>query len=125
MNFDVPILGLCLGHEIITVAYRGRIKKLPAPMNTKEKIRILDINDPIFSGLNTTEIFIKKRHTNYVSDLPEVFMNLAESDCCPYEIIRHKDKSIYGFQGHPEVSGPDGLIIMKNFLDICNIGGTK
>ena len=29
MNFDVPTIGFCLGHEIITVSHRGRLKKCP------------------------------------------------------------------------------------------------
>lgn len=37
MNFDVPIMGLCLGYEILVAAYRGRIKTLQSPVNTKQK----------------------------------------------------------------------------------------
>ncbi len=121
MNFDVPIMGLCLGYEILVAAYRGRIKTLQSPVNTKQKIRILDINDPIFNGLNSSEIHLKERHSHYVSELPECFTNLAESDVYPYEISRHRDKPIYGFQGHPEVSGPNGILIMKNFIHICGM----
>jgi GMP synthase (glutamine-hydrolysing) len=57
--------------------------------------------------------------------LPEDFISLAESEITPNEIIRHKTKPVYGFQAHPEVSGEDGLLMVKNFLNICgfeNIG---
>jgi len=51
---------------------------------------------------------------------------LGSSDICKYEIIKHRERPIYGFQGHPEVSGVDGMKIMKNFLDICmESGGEK
>lgn len=119
MNFDVPILGFCLGHEIIAVAYRGRIKKLPIYQKKKQLVRITQGDDPLFHGLNKTEVSLQKQHQFHVSELPEDFISLAESEITPNEIIRHKTKPIYGFQAHPEVSGEDGMLMVKNFLNIC------
>ncbi len=119
--FDVPTLGFCLGHEIIAAAYRGRIKKLSANQNKKEIVRIDKPDDPIFEGLNKSEVLLTKRHSFHVSELPANFISIASSDVTPNEIIRHKDKPIYGFQAHPEVSGEDGMIMINNFLKICEI----
>lgn len=119
MNFDVPILGLCLGHEIIAAANMGRIKRLEEPQRRKERISIRVPEDPIFKDLNKSEVYFTRRHSYYVSGLPKNFIQLGESSICENEIIRHIDKPIYGFQSHPEVSGKDGLLIMKNFLRIC------
>jgi GMP synthase-like glutamine amidotransferase len=121
MNFDVPVLGFCLGHEIIAIAHRGRIKKLLEYHNKKERVKIIKPDDPIFNGLNKEEVLISKRHQFHVSDLPPNFVCLAESETISYEIIRHKEKAIYGFQGHPEVSGHDGLIMVQNFLRMCGV----
>lgn len=121
MNFDVPLLGFCLGHEIIAVAHGGGIKRLPEYHGKKELIKIKKADDPIFSGLDRKEVSLVKRHYYHVSDLPESFESLAASDTCKNEIIKHKQKPIYGFQGHPEVSGKDGLKIVENFLKICKI----
>ena len=121
MNFDVPTLGICLGHEIIGISYRARIKKLNEYQNKKETIRILKPEDPIFKGLNKTEVSFKEKHYYHIAELPLNFIALGESDICPYEIIRHKDKPVYGFQSHPEVSGKDGLLVMKNFIAMCGI----
>lgn len=121
MNWDVPILGFCLGHEIIAVAYRSQIRKLPKYQNKKEKIRITRINDPIFEGLGKTELKLQKKHSFHISYLPDVFDTLAYSEICPHEVIKHKEKPVYGFQSHPEVSGEDGLRIVRNFLKICNL----
>src|SRR5210317_128767 len=52
MNFQVPILGFCLGHEILAVGYRGRIKRLHEYHSKKEEIRILVKEDPIFDGID-------------------------------------------------------------------------
>jgi len=119
MNYDVPILGVCLGYEIIAVAYLGRIKKLEKYNQRLEAVRITEPGDPIFQGLISDEVVLRKQHTYYVWKLPRDFVKLAESDTCDIEIIRHKDKPIYGFQSHPEVSGVNGLLIMRNFLTMC------
>ncbi len=121
MNFDVPVLGMCLGHEILAIAYRGRIKRLTEYHGKKELITITKPDDPIFSGLKKQEISLIKRHYFHVSELPVSFESLATSDTCSNEIIRHKKKPIYGFQSHPEVSGEEGMLMVKNFLRICKI----
>lgn len=121
MNWDVPIIGFCLGHEIIGVAYRCRIRKLPKYQNKKEKVVITKPDDPIFEGLNSTEVKLVKKHSFHISHLSEHFENLAYSETCPNEIIKHKKKLIYGFQSHPEVSGTEGLLMLTNFLKMCGI----
>ena len=62
-----------------------------------------------------------KRQAFHVSELPVSFESLTTSDTCVNEIIRHKKKPIYGFQSHPEASGEDGMLMVKNFLKICKI----
>jgi len=121
MNFNVPILGFCLGHEIIAVGYRGRIKKLSEYHGKKEIVTITKPDDPIFKGLEKTEVSLVKRHSFFVAELPPNFESIAVSDTCDTEIIKHKTKPIYGFQAHPEVSGPDGILMVENFLKMCKI----
>lgn len=121
MNFNVPILGFCLGHEIIAAAYRGRIKKLPEYHAKKELVTITKTEDPLFENLNKTEVSLVKRHSFHVSELPASFESIGTSETTPNEIIKHTTKPIYGFQSHPEVSGEDGMIMVKNFLKICGI----
>lgn len=121
MNFDVPIIGFCLGHEIIAAAFRGRIKKLREYHGKKELITITEMNDPIFEGLKSNEVMLQKKHSFHVPELPENFVSLAYSDTTKTEIIKHKSRPIYGFQSHPEASGPDGILMVQNFLKLCDI----
>lgn len=121
MNFNVPVLGFCLGHEIIAISYRGRIKRLPEYHGKKELITITQPQDPIFEGLENTEVSLVKRHAFHVAELPSDFESIGTSDTCVNEIIKHKTKPIYGFQSHPEVSGEVGMLMVKNFLKICKI----
>lgn len=119
MNLDVPTIGVCLGHEIIAAAYRSKIKRMHDYQSKKEHVFIDMMEDPIFDGLGKTELMMRKQHRYHVPAPSAEFQVLAHSNSCPNEIMRHKDKPLYGFQGHPEVSGEDGLRIMINFLKIC------
>lgn len=119
MNYDVPFLGFCIGHEIIAVAYKGRIKRLPKYQKKKEKVIISKPEEPIFNGLDKDKMLLQEKHNYHISELPDCFETLVYSSVCNHEIIRHKEKPLYGFQSHPEVSGEDGMIIIKNFLRIC------
>lgn len=121
MNFDVPTIGFCLGHEVIASAYMGKISKLPAYQSKKQLVDIIKPDDPIFKGLEKEEIYLREQHAYHVSVLPKHFVTLGSSVVCPHEITRHKTKPIYGFQSHPEVSGEDGLLIIKNFLRMCHL----
>jgi len=121
MNFDVPVLGFCLGHEILAVAYQGRIKKLPEYHAKKELVTITKPGDPIFDGLDKTGLMLQKKHAFHVAELPDTFESIASSETTQTEIIRHREKPLYGFQSHPEVSGPDGMKMVENFLKICKI----
>jgi GMP synthase (glutamine-hydrolysing) len=119
MNLDIPTIGFCLGHEIIATAYRSKVKRLHDYQARKERVFIDALDDPIFEGLDKTEIFIQKKHRYHVPDPSDELQILAYSEVCPNEVMRHREKTIYGFQGHPEVSGDDGHRIMTNFLIMC------
>jgi GMP synthase (glutamine-hydrolysing) len=121
MNFDVPVLGFCLGHEILAVAYGGRIRKLAEPQTKSIPVTVTQPDDPIFAGLNVEDLSFRRRHSFQVAELPRDFVSLAESTVTPNEIIRHRDKPLYGFQAHPEVSGHQGLQVVANFLGMCGL----
>lgn len=121
MNYDVPIIGFCLGHEILAVAHGGRVRRLEEYQNHRENVTISDLSDPIFNGITEKEILLREKHWFHVHKLPDSFIALGSSKVCPYEIVRHRDKPIYGFQAHPEVSGTQGMKIMANFIKMCKI----
>jgi GMP synthase (glutamine-hydrolysing) len=121
INYNVPTIGFCLGHEIIAVAFGGRIRKLAKYQKKKEKVVIDNHNDPIFKGITKKNLILQEKHSFEVSYLPDCFEVIAHSEVCPYEIIKHKERPVYGFQSHPEVSEPDGINVLKNFLKLCGL----
>ena len=120
MNCDVPTIGFCLGHEIIAVTYQAKVKRLEEYQTRKQKIILDKPDDPIFAGLEKPEFMIQKKHRYHIPSCPKDFEVIGHSEVCKVEIIRHIEKPIYSFQGHPEVSGKDGIKIMDNFIQMCN-----
>jgi GMP synthase (glutamine-hydrolysing) len=119
MNLDVPTIGVCLGHEIIAVAYQSKIRRMHDYQAKKQRVIIQGFDDPIFEGLVERELMMQKKHRYHVPNPSQAFEVLAHSKACPNEIMRHRERPIYGFQGHPEVSGNGGLRIMTNFFKLC------
>jgi len=120
INFNVPTIGFCLGHEIVAVAYGAKIAELDVYQNKYERIFIDNNSDLIFQGIEESYLKLKEQHQYHVSELPSVFKVLAHSEVCPFEIIKHKNKPLYGFQSHPEISGKTGNHLIHNFLQMCN-----
>jgi len=118
LNYDVPILGICLGHEIIGELYGGEIAELKKPI-VKEghKVKILK-KEHIFKNL-PDEIGVYEYHSRYLKLAPNSFELSATSEKNKIEALFHKTKPIFTVQFHPEESYSVGEQIIKNFLDIC------
>ena len=119
-ELSVPILGICLGHQTVATHFGATIIPLKKNQNKVEKIKITRPKDPIFKGIKSNA-YLREFHKYSVKDIPEDFILLAKSKACKIEAMKHKAKKIYSFQGHPEISGMDGLIILRNFLKMCGI----
>ena len=98
-QFQKPVLGICLGFEIIARTFSATLE----PLDQKDKgiieIKILG-TDKIFQGIENLKVF--ESHRWAVRAIPSELIALAKSDHC-IEAIRHKFKPIYGVQFHPEM----------------------
>lgn len=118
INLDVPVLGICLGYELIGEACGGNVLKLKKPsLNKKHKVKILNKNR-IFKNLPDV-IYVYEHHFRYLRDVPKVLEISARSKRDKIEAFFHKKKKLYGLQFHPEKSGKAGEIIFENFLNEC------
>jgi GMP synthase (glutamine-hydrolysing) len=111
----VPILGICLGHQIIGLLYGSKIKR-DKLIKKKEKIEIISKNK-LFANVKDHPLF-REEHSEYIT-LPKGFHLLAKSSSCNNETMKHKKKNIYGVQFHPEYSGTNGRKLLSNFLKLC------
>ena len=112
----IPILGVCLGHQSIAVAFGGVVS------NAKElfhgKYSMINHNGKgVFEGLETPLQVARYHSLSVVADkLPDCFEITAEVDG-EIMAIKHKEFDIIGIQFHPEsIYTPDGMKIIQNFI---------
>ena len=117
-ELDYPILGICLGHQIIAEAFGGEAGAAGIESYAKINLNIIDEND-IFKGLGNC-LKVWASHKDEVIKLPEGFKILANSEICDIEAMKHETKPIYGIQFHPEVYHTEnGPKLFENFYDVC------
>jgi len=111
---EIPVLGICLGFELIAYAFKSSLQKIPAREKGIISIEVMT-RDKIFEDLNILSVY--ECHRWVVSKLPDCLEAMAKSED-GIEIIRHKEKKIYGFQFHPEMfrSHTDGAFVFRNLL---------
>jgi GMP synthase (glutamine-hydrolysing) len=114
---DVPLLGICYGHQLIAKLMGGVVERAKKPEFGPFEITVLE-KDVIFQGI--PERFTAwLSHRDEVSVIPSGFLGLASSENCRYQAIRHEKRDIFGVQFHPEVSHTQhGTSILRNFLGI-------
>ncbi len=116
---DVPILGICLGHQSIGQAFGGEIVQCEEIMHGKID-NITHNNHMLFKNVKNN--FMATRYHSLIiknNSLNQDFEIIAKTKKNIIMGIAHKKKNIYGLQFHPESIGTlDGKIILKNFLDI-------
>ncbi len=118
LNMDVPILGICLGHQSIADVFGGETKSAEIESYAQIELNILK-EEGIFEGIGNS-LKVWASHKDEVVTLPDNFEILANSDKCNIEAMKHVDKPIYGIQFHPEVQHtPRGGEIFENFNKIC------
>jgi anthranilate synthase/aminodeoxychorismate synthase-like glutamine amidotransferase len=115
----IPILGVCLGHQVIALASGGKVEKGPPVHGKVSRIRIVK-RSPIFSGL--PEVFDAGRYHSLVvnpSSVPGELNVDAISDGGIIMSLSHRRRKVYGIQFHPEsVLTPRGMRIIENFLEV-------
>lgn len=99
-NQNIPILGVCLGSEIINIAFGGTLKSLNSKIEGEYKISIL--NEDIRNILGDS-ILVQEAHGLGIDNIPECLDVVAISDYGP-EILIHKERSILALQFHPEIT---------------------
>ncbi len=118
IRMDLPILGICLGHQLMALAYGGEVRTGRYGGFARVDVEVLD-EDDILKGM-APALKVWASHQDEVSRLPPGFKLLARSGICEIEAMRHETKPLYGVQWHPEVSHTEkGTSLLKNFLEVC------
>jgi anthranilate synthase/aminodeoxychorismate synthase-like glutamine amidotransferase len=118
----IPLLGVCLGHQAVAVAYGGRVVRAPLPRHGKTS----DVHHdgrPLFDGLS--DPFTATRYHSLVAERASL---PAELEVCGWTAdglvmaLAHRREPHFGVQFHPEsyLTGA-GLRLIGNFLNLAGI----
>ncbi|MGO9344452.1 MAG: anthranilate synthase component II [Acidimicrobiales bacterium] len=121
LSGEIPILGVCLGHQCIGQAFGGKVVQAPVIMHGKTSMVSHD-GRGVFSGL--PDPFVATRYHSLVLDPGLLPPELEVSATTPDGVImgvRHRRLPVEGVQFHPEsvltTSGPQ---LLQNFLDLVS-----
>ncbi len=119
LGAELPILGVCLGHQAIAEAYGGRVIRAPILMHGKTS-KIRHSGNDLFDGLDSPlEVMRYHSLTVEAESLPPELEILAWgiADNTEIHAMRHRQHPVWGVQFHPEsVMTQSGKQILSNFL---------
>ena len=131
---EVPILGVCLGHQAICVAYGATVSHAKTLMHGKQSLTELDTASPLFKGL-PERVPVARYHSLAAieSTMPECLAVTARADDGEIMAVQHKKYEIYGVPGRPghaaefhrhhaalkKISGEQALPSFSQFSEVC------
>ena len=118
-QLQIPMLGICYGHQIIVNNFGGKIKR--ANKEYGSSVLTIDNNSDILNGIGDS-VRAWMSHGDEAEDVPEGFDIIGHTESSRSAAIANKQKTIFGIQFHPEVVHTEkGTEILKNFvLKVCN-----
>ena len=115
---NIPILGVCLGHQAICAAFGATVTYAKELMHGKQSDVKFDQDCPLFGGC--PEIAPVARYHSLAADvdtIPECLKITALTADGEVMAVQHKEYPIYGVQFHPEsIMTPDGKQMLRNFI---------
>ncbi len=114
----IPILGVCLGHQIIGQVFKSNIVQAKKVMHGKTSL-IKHTKKGIFSGIKNT-IYATRYHSLVIdrNTLGKDLIITAETIDKTIMGVMHKEFNVHGVQFHPEsIKTPSGMKLLKNFLN--------
>jgi len=117
-NMNIPILGICYGHQLIVNNFGGKIKRVNKEYGSS--LLSIDNDQDLLSGIGES-IRAWMSHGDEAEEVPSGFEIIGHTQSAKAAAIAAKDKAVYGIQFHPEVMHTEqGNEILKNFvLKIC------
>ena len=118
-QLQLPILGICYGHQIIVNNFGGQVKR--AKKEYGSSILSVDNNSDILSGIGDS-IRAWMSHGDEAENIPKGFEVIGHTENSQSAVIANNERTVYGIQFHPEVVHTEkGIEILKNFvLKICD-----
>lgn len=119
LGADIPILGVCLGHQAICSAFGAVVTYAKELMHGKQSMVRFDRKCPLFQGCPETAP-VARYHSLAADEntIPEELQVTAVTEDGEVMAVSHREYPIYGVQFHPEsIMTPDGKTMLRNFLE--------
>lgn len=121
LELEIPILGICAGHQFMARHYGGDAREAPEPEYGAMEIKLVNGGGKIFSGTNEIQT-VWESHNDEVHVVPDGFFITASSDSCLVQGMENERGDRFGLQFHPEVNDSEfGKEMFENFVEICKI----
>lgn len=120
---EIPILGVCLGHQAICAAYGAEITYAKELMHGKQSEVTLDLTCPLFKGCSEkTEVARYHSLAANKDTLPDCLRVTAETADGEVMAVMHTEYPVFGVQFHPEsIMTPSGKTMLENFIKECSL----
>jgi GMP synthase (glutamine-hydrolysing) len=112
-SLNIPVLGICFGHQLIGILHGGRIGKC-TPDRDWQTIKQVGPH-PVFDVF-PKEYKMKQDHQEHVT-VPPHFIHLGTSVICENEAMAHPVKKMLSVQYHPEVSEESGSLFFDSVIE--------
>ena len=117
---EIPILGVCLGHQAICAAFGATVTYAKRLMHGKQSQVHFDRECPLFRGCPETAPVA--RYHSLAADaatIPDCLKVTASTEDGEVMAVQHREYPIYGVQFHPEsIMTPDGKQMLANFINL-------
>ena len=121
LELDIPILGICAGHQFMAGFYGGSAAEATTPEFGAATITLVNGGGKMFVGTPETQT-VWESHNDEVDVVPDGFFITASSESCKVQGMENQQGDRFGLQFHPEVNDSEyGKEIFQNFIDICRI----
>jgi GMP synthase (glutamine-hydrolysing) len=115
-EFTGPILGICVGFQLMAVYCGGKAGPSEIPEYGLAKVKVIE-EDDLFKGV-PKEFLAWESHNDEVKEAKD-FKVLAVSENCMIQAAKHMSRFFYGVQFHPEVNNTEhGEEIYRNFIEV-------
>ena len=119
LELDIPILGICAGHQFMARFYGGDARESPEPEYGAMQIELQNGGGKIFAGTNQSQT-VWESHNDEVHQVPQEFFVTATSPSCQVQGMENEKGDRFGLQFHPEVNDSEfGKEMFDNFVAVC------
>ena len=119
----IPILGVCLGHQVLIEAFGGQVIQSQEPTHGKSSLVFHYDQSTLFRDIPTP--FVAGRYHSLIGDktkLPAELVSIAATENEIVMAVQHKEHNCFGVQFHPEsVLTEHGYQLIGNFLRIARV----